>query len=234
LKKEYGFILITYIIMQLSSFLGIPLMAIIGKRMGLPPSFSVTSWLVLSFTAALVITLFLLRKEMNGSMRNEQALPLGPSAAWAVGGIFLAMMAQSIAGSIEYLIGIELGSENTEQILNLIETAPIIIVISSIIGPILEEIVFRKVIFGSLYKRLNFFLSGLISSLIFAFAHGEPEHLLLYSAMGFTFAYLYVKTKRILVPIFAHVSMNSIVVILQLNQDKIMQYQQLQSFIGGF
>jgi membrane protease YdiL (CAAX protease family) len=209
-------------------------MAIVGKKMGLPPSFAVTSWLVLSFTAALIITLFLLRKEMNGSMRNEQALPLSSSAAWAIGGIFLALTAQSVAGSIEYIIGIEVGSENTEQIINLIETAPIIIVISSIIGPILEEIVFRKVIFGSLYKRLNFFLSGLISSLIFAFAHGEPEHLLLYSAMGFTFAYLYVKTKRILVPIFAHVSMNSIVVILQLNQDKIMQYQQLQSFIGGF
>ncbi|MBB6447629.1 CPBP family intramembrane glutamic endopeptidase [Bacillus benzoevorans] len=234
MKKEYGFILITYIVMQLSSFIGVPLMSMIGARFGLEEGFSVSAWLVLSFIAALIITLFLLRKEMNGSVRNNGALPLSKSAAWAVGGIFLALMAQSIAGSIEYLMGIEIGSENTQQIINLIKTAPIIIIISSIIGPILEEVVFRKVIFGSLYKRFNFFLAGLISSLIFAFAHGEPEHLLLYSAMGFTFAYLYVKTKRILVPIFAHVSMNTIVVVLQLNQDKIQQFQQLQSFIGGY
>lgn len=235
MKKEYGFILITYIVMQLSSFVGVPLMSIIGDKLGLDDqSFAVSAWLVLSFIAALIITLFLLRKEIKGSERNERALPLSISAAWAVGGIFLALMAQSIAASIEYLIGIEVGSENTQQIIDLIKTAPIIIIISSIIGPILEEIVFRKVIFGSLYKRLNFFLAALISSLIFALAHGEPEHLLLYSAMGFTFAFLYVKTKRILVPIFAHVSMNTIVVILQLNQDKIEQFQQLQSFIGGF
>lgn len=234
MKKEYGFILITYIIMQLSSFIGVPLLSIIGAKLGLEKSFAVPAWLVLSFIVALIITLFLLRKEMKGSVRNEGALSPSVSAAWAIGGIFLALMAQSIAGIMENLMGIEMGSENTQQIINLIKASPIIIIISSIIGPILEEIVFRKVIFGSLYKRLNFFLAGLISSLIFAFAHGEPEHLLLYSAMGFTFAYLYVKTKRILVPIFAHVSMNTIVVVLQLNQDKIQQLQQLQSFIGGY
>nr|WP_295975155.1 type II CAAX endopeptidase family protein [uncultured Bacillus sp.] len=236
MKKEYGFILITYITMQLSSIISIPLMSFFGKLLGkeMDPNFAVSSWLVISFTIALIITLFLLRQEMNGSMRNEDALPPGQSVAWAFGGIFLALMAQFIAGNIEYLIGIDVGSENTQQIVNLIQTAPIMILVSSFIGPILEEIVFRKILFGSLYKRFNFFLSGLISSLIFAFAHGEPEHLLLYATMGFTFAFLFVKTKRILVPIFAHVAMNTIVVIMQLNQDWIQQYENIQSFIGGF
>ena len=139
------------------------------------------------------------------------------SIFWGVAGIFLAFFAQSAAANIEYALGIEMGSENTEQIVGLIKTAPLIIFVTSIIGPILEEIVFRKIIFGSLYKRLNFFFAGLISSLIFSIAHGEPEHLILYGAMGFTFAFLYVKTKRILVPIFTHVAMNTIVVVIQLN-----------------
>ena len=121
-------------------------------------------------------------------------------------------------------------SENTEEIVGLIKTAPLVMLVTSIIAPILEEIVFRKILFGSIYRRTNFIIAALISTLIFAFAHGEPEHLILYSSMGFTFAYLYVKTNRILVPIFAHVSMNTIVVILQLNQDFV---QQIQSFIGG-
>jgi membrane protease YdiL (CAAX protease family) len=110
--------------------------------------------------------------------------------------------------------------------------------VSSIIGPILEEIVFRKIIFGSLYRRMNFFLSALISSVIFSLAHQEPEHTLLYSAMGFTFAYLYVKTKRIIVPILAHVSMNTLVVVIQtvLKEDIdrfIEQSEKIQNFIGG-
>jgi membrane protease YdiL (CAAX protease family) len=132
-----------------------------------------------------------------------------------------------------------MGSENTQQILNIIESFPLAILVSSVIGPILEEIVFRKIIFGTLHKRFNFFLSALISSVIFALAHMEPHHILLYSAMGFTFAFLYVKTKHILVPIFAHVAMNTLVVVVQsVYRDEITELMRkaetIQNFIGGF
>ena len=238
MKKEYWFILITYIIMQLSSFLGVPLMAFIYKAFGNNEqgliNNAVTTWLLISFALAFIITLLLLKREIVHPVRNKNALSISRSFLWAIGGIFLALFAQSVAANIEYLIGIDMGSENTEQIVGLIKTAPIVIIVTSILGPILEEIVFRKIIFGSLYQRFNFFVAAIISSLIFSFAHGEPEHTLLYSAMGLTFAYLYVKTKRILVPIFAHVAMNTLVVIMQLNQDWLQKYQNIQSFIGGF
>ena len=122
--------------------------------------------------------------------------------------------------------------------MRIIDSAPFVILVVSIIGPILEEIVFRKIIFGSLYQRFGFFISALVSSLIFAVAHMDFVHILLYASMGFTFAFLYVKTKRILVPIFAHVAMNTLVVILQLNYDRIIEWQEKYSgvtqFIGGF
>jgi membrane protease YdiL (CAAX protease family) len=59
--------------------------------------------------------------------------------------------------------------------------------------------------------------------------------------MGFTFAFLYVKTKRIIVPIFAHVAMNTMVVIVQTvfreDIEKMMkqveEMQQVQVIIGG-
>ena len=223
MKKEYWIILIAYIGMQLSGVIGIPIITFLGTTIGKSynqmASSAISIWLLFSFSITLIIILFLLRKEMINPMRAGNVLSTRESIYWAIAGIFLSFFAQTVAANIEYLIGIELGSENTEQIVGLIKTAPLIIIVTSIIGPILEEIVFRKIIFGVLYHRLNFFIAGLISSLIFAFAHGEPEHLLLYSAMGFTFAFLYVKTNRILVPIFAHVSMNTIVVIMQLNQD---------------
>ena len=83
-------------------------------------------------------------------IRDAHALSALDSIFWGVVGIFLAFFSQSAAASIEYALGIEMGSENTQQIVGLIKTAPLIIFVTSIIGPILEEIVFRKVIFGIL------------------------------------------------------------------------------------
>jgi len=239
LKREYWIILIVYIAMQLSSLIGIPGLMFLFGYLGLNQGLVVPYWLIFSFTLALVIILFLLRKEMKKPGLNERGSSFGYSVTWAVFGVFLALFSQSLAGNIERLIGIEMGSENTQQILNIIESLPLAMVVSSVIGPILEEIVFRKIIFGTLHKRINFFFSALISSVIFALAHMEPEHILLYSAMGFTFAFLYVKTKHILVPIFAHVAMNTLVVATQsIYRDDIeriiREAEGIQNFIGGF
>lgn len=240
MKKEYWIILIVYIAMHLSSIVGLPLLVFGSELLGgtrMDESTAVSSWLVISFSLALVIILLLLRKDMKTERGLSDQAPVWKSILWAIGGVFLALIAQSIAANIEYMIGIEMGSENTQQIMSIIETSSIVIIVVSIIGPILEEIIFRKIIFGSLHKRFNFFISALLSSVIFAAAHTEFEHLLLYSAMGFTFAFLYVKTKRILVPIFAHVAMNSLVVIMQLNMEKIEKWlkemEQMAAFIGG-
>ncbi|MCM3603350.1 CPBP family intramembrane metalloprotease [Robertmurraya korlensis] len=242
MKREYWIILIAYIAMQLSSFIGVPITSLVLEMIGFDThsqGFAGVTWLVISFSITLVIVLLLLRNEMVHANEVRNGASIGRSILWSITGVFLALFAQAIAANIERLIGIEVGSDNTQQILRIIETFPIMIVVSSVIGPILEEIVFRKIIFGAFYKRFNFFLSALLSSVIFSFAHMEPEHTLLYSAMGFTFAYLYVKTNRILVPIVAHVSMNTFVVLVQsiYREDLeklIKQAEQMQSFIGGF
>lgn len=239
MKREYWIILIVYIGMQLSSLLGIPGLLFLFGYLGIDQALVVPYWLIFSFSIALIIVLYLLRKEMNNKSFNERGISFSRSAIWAVFGIFLALFAQSFAANIERLIGVEMGSDNTQQIIKIIESFPLAILVSSVIGPILEEIVFRKIIFGSLYKRFNFFLAAFISSVIFAFAHMEPQHLLLYSAMGFTFAFLYVKTKHIMVPIFAHVAMNTLVVVIQsVYKDEIDQLirdtEAIQNFIGGF
>lgn len=243
MKREYWYILIAYIGMQLSSFVGVPAVTFAGMLFGYTMDEmvmnSVVIWIVFSFTITLIVVLFLLRNEMKNPNLERNSSSVEASILWAFGGVFLALFAQGLAANIEAWLGIDMGSENTQQILTLIEASPIVILVSSVFGPILEEIVFRKVIFGSLYKRLNFFISAILSSIIFAFAHAEPEHLLLYSAMGFTFAFLYVKTKRILVPIFAHVAMNTFVVLAQTvfkdDLERIVEEaENIQSFIGGF
>lgn len=226
--------------MQLSAFVGVPIVTFIGialgKNIGEMEVLAAVIWIVFSFLITLFIVLFLLRKEFKE--RYMEQLPLNQSIIWGIFGIFLALFSQIMAAQIEALLGIEAESENTQQIIALIESFPIVMLVTSIVGPILEEIVFRKIIFGALYKRLNFLISAFISSVIFALAHGEPEHTILYSAMGFVFSYLYVKTKRIIVPIFAHVTMNTFVVLIQSIykdeiQEMIKQLEATQNFIGG-
>lgn len=238
LKREYWIIVIVYIVMQLSSFIGIPVIMGILQAMGKSQSLAVPYWLIFSFSTALIIILSIIRKEMSASRYEQKGSSLGVSITWAVFGVFLALIAQVIAGTIERMIGIPMESENTQQIMKIIQTFPLAILVSSIIGPILEEIVFRKILFGALYQRFNFIVSALISSVIFALAHMEPHHVLLYSAMGLTFAFLYVQTKHILVPMFAHIAMNTIVVITQFYKDDLERMsrdaQHVQNFIGGF
>ncbi|GIN64010.1 putative membrane peptidase YdiL [Robertmurraya siralis] len=242
MKKEYWYILIIYITMQLSTFVGVPALTFGGVLIGYSIEemavYAVVIWIVFSFSVALLATLFLLRKEMKQPSLDRDTASVSASIVWAIAGVFLALFAQGLAANIESWLGIDMGSENTQQILSLIESFPVVVIVSSVIGPILEEIVFRKIIFGSLYKRLNFFLSAIISSIIFALAHAEIEHLLLYSAMGFTFAFLYIKTKRIIVPIIAHVAMNTFVVLVQsvFKEDierMLREAESIQSFIGG-
>ena len=67
------------------------------------------------------------------------------------------------------------------------------------------------------------------------------SHILVYTAVGFVFAFLYIETKRIIVPILAHAGMNTFAVIVQLSQDpekieeQLRLLEQLQSIIiGGF
>lgn len=149
----------------------------------------------------------------------------------------MAFLAQGISATIEMKVfGITQSSENTKLIMDVTRATPLFMVIPALIAPILEEIIFRKIIFGQLYLRTNFIIAALLSALIFGIIHGEPQHLLVYASMGFVFAFLYVKTKRIIVPIIVHMAMNTTVVLAQFNIDPKeleQQLEQLQAIIFG-
>ncbi|NNU91568.1 type II CAAX endopeptidase family protein [Anoxybacillus sp. CHMUD] len=219
MKKQYWYVIITYIAMQLSSLVGVPLLAHSGfvNASNKEIAFSIASgyWAVISFSIALFLVLYFMKEDMKYSYDRHQA-SIGMSFFWAIGGFLLALFAQGVAANIEvHLFGVEMGSENTRRIVEMVKLTPALMLVTSIVGPVLEEIIFRKIIFGTLYQKYNFFLSAIISSLLFAVVHLEFEHLLLYATMGFVFAFLYVKTKRIIVPIAAHVLMNTFVVAIQ-------------------
>ncbi|GIO25034.1 CPBP family intramembrane glutamic endopeptidase [Oceanobacillus sp. J11TS1] len=234
MTRRYTYIILTYILMQVSVFLAVPLLVFVFH---VNPVLANIYWAVFSFSAGLIIVLWLLKPEMQMRARPDAA-GIGSIIVWAIIGVFMAFLSQGLAVTIEMeILGIDPGSENTQGIMNMARTAPIFIILPAILAPILEEIIFRKIIFGSLYKKMNFFLAALISSLIFAVIHMDFTHILMYAAMGFVFAFLYVQTKRIIVPILVHAGMNSLVVLAQysLDPEEIQkQLEQLQFiFFGG-
>ncbi|MEC5425906.1 type II CAAX endopeptidase family protein [Virgibacillus sp. C22-A2] len=237
MKKRYWWVIITYIIVQFSGILFAPLLYL---TLPISEVDAVIYWSIFSFAVGLIIVLLIMRPDMRaGSQRNASST--GQVILWSILGVFMAFIAQGVAAMIEIeVFGIDPGSENTQVIMDVARAAPLFMIIPAVIAPILEEIIFRKIIFGGLYERTNFFIAALLSALIFGIIHGEPQHILVYASMGFVFAFLYVKTKRIIVPIIVHMAMNTIVVIAQFNltpEEIERMQQQLQDlqmiFFGG-
>lgn len=170
------------------------------------------------FTLGAIAMLLLNRRSnIRNSLTLSPSLPIKSILYWGlIVGIPLVLLAQYGANIIEILLlGLPVDSANTQSILVIVESYPTYLIIVSIMGPIMEEFVFRKVIFGFLYDLTGGIGAAVISSLIFAFMHFDG-HILLYSAMSFVFCFLYSKTKNIATPIITHVTMNTLVMLVSL------------------
>lgn len=242
MKRQYWWVIVTYILMQLSGIIGGWILLKSGvynnghRTLDKKIQLATAHWGLISFFIALIIILVLLRNDTESEKWNRGKTTISATIGWIILGIFLALFAQVIAGIIEtQVFKIKAGSENTQNIIDIIKAAPLFMIVSSIFAPILEEIVFRKILFGTLYKRYNFFIAAIISSLIFALIHFDPTHLLVYISMGLVFSFLYVQTKRIIVPIMAHVMMNTYVMLITFVLHPYLEKaEKLQGFIGGF
>lgn len=131
-------------------------------------------------------------------------------------GVPASLLLQMVILQIEQrFLGQSIASQNTQNIVQLIMNNMIFILATTIAGPIMEEFVFRRAIFGSLEKRFGFFLPALLSSVLFAFAHNDG-HYLLYAGLGFLFCGMYRYSGRIWTSMITHVGMNLLVILTQL------------------
>lgn len=174
---------------------------------------------IFSFTAGALVMLVLNRKSsIRNSLTLSPSAPIKEVVLWGFIGTLMAFASQLVAALIEsQLLGLQMESANTQTILLTVSKYPYYLVIVSVMAPIMEEFVFRKVIFGFFYDLTGVVGAAVISSLLFAFIHAD-SHILLYSSMGFVFSYLYVKTKNIAATMIAHILMNTSVVLLNLMQ----------------
>lgn len=209
-KAAIHMILLFLMVQLLSGIIPILLPASLG-----PYTFLVPSMVLFSLGA---IGMFIIEKRQNMLFSFEQPFKLNKSAIliWGLAGVFIALVVQSIASIIEVnFLGSPMESENTRLLVELVRSYPLFILLIGIAGPIMEEFVFRKALFGLMYDKLGGIGAAVISSLLFAFIHFDGL-LLVYSSMGLVFAWLYFKTKNIWTPIIAHCLMNIVAVLANL------------------
>ncbi len=98
--------------------------------------------------------------------------------------------------------------------------------ISVLLAPVVEETLFRGVVFGSL-RRKNAFLGYLVSSLLFSIYHlwsylladFHPSllwYLLQYLPAGLVLGWTYDYSKTLFAPIFLHMMINFVVITVQI------------------
>lgn len=204
-------ILFTYLLAQL---LPVLLAQIAPKQLKI--EFVVYGTLLFFALGALIMIQLNRKSTIRNSITLQKSLLLKQVITWGIIGVFSAIIMQQLAQFIEvYLFQQSIASQNSAEILAIINKYPLFLLTTVLFGPIMEEFVFRKVIFGFFFDLTGAVGAAVISSLLFAFVHMDG-HFLVYSTMGLVFCFLYTKTKNIATPIIAHVLMNTIAVILSL------------------
>ena len=97
-----------------------------------------------------------------------------------------------------------------------ISNIPIIIEIicAGMIGPVIEELVFRGIVYNKLKEFNKPMKSIILASIIFAIFHTNAINMLYAFGVSFMFIYLYEKYKTLKAPILMHMSLNITIILM--------------------
>jgi membrane protease YdiL (CAAX protease family) len=84
----------------------------------------------------------------------------------------------------------------------------------ALMAPLVEELVFRGLLYGWIESRCNSTAALIVSSLAFAAAHFEPAHIVLVLPLGFLFGWLRQRTNSLVPSLVAHVVNNGFAVLV--------------------
>lgn len=197
-----------------------------------------SSWyaLVLNTVAMYVIALpvfYFIVRGMRSAVRAKEKMKLSEFFK-----IFLVAEAFMTVGNLigTYLnlfIGAFIGKtpENSTSDMILESNMWLVILIAVIIGPIVEELIFRKLLMdklGMYGDRLAIF----VSAVSFGIFHGNLYQFFYAAMLGFVLAYLYSKTSNVWYPIAIHMTVNFLgSVIPMLLMDKMTRYEELSTLV---
>lgn len=203
-------ILITYLVILVVPSLVIQLFGLKGA--------TAINWQVgITFVGVLIMIWLDRKTSANVEIATDKKLSVADTSLYSLGGMLLMYATEIIASLvIIMLFGQPTASQNTAMIIAIVRRAPLFIVYGVVLAPIMEELVFRKTIYGVGRQLINPTGAMLISALLFGLAHNDNQYLLVYSSLGIVLCWLYKKTGSIKVNMIAHGLFNGITMALAL------------------
>lgn len=165
----------------------------------------------------ILLMIYIFREDFIGYFKDLKKRPLF-YVLLTIGLFIVGLILSGLVSILLSKIGIEGDSENQLFLEAAIKSnaAPLVFVAAVIQAPILEELIFRKTLFGMLEKkfRLNKIVTLVIATLFFALIHvvseltsGDPMQMLVvltYIPLSLTLGIAYIQTENLLIPMIIH------------------------------
>lgn len=107
----------------------------------------------------------------------------------------------------------------------------------AVLGPILEEVLFRGAIQGYLMRKYNPVVGIVVASVIFGVIHKNPIQIFYATCLGLVFGWMYYRTCSLMPVVIGHVLNNSLAVITMImgteEEEALMSLTDKVAVIGG-
>ena len=171
-------------------------------------NFSLIISAICNYILPFPILLFLMKKLEHEKLEKD-SLNITTFLLYFCISFTLMIIGNMIGLAVTALIGTAIQSDIANPIQNLINSSDIMLnlIIISIIGPIFEELIFRKLLVDRTIKY-GAKISIILSATLFGLMHGNLNQFFYAFLLGGFFAYVYMKTGKIIYPILLHISLN--------------------------
>lgn len=163
---------------------------------------------ICNYLLPLPVFIYLMRKIQTYELEHEKPRVLRFVKYIAIT-LTLMWMGNIFGLVVTALLGGAMNMEISNPVNELINSSDILIniLLISIIGPIFEEVIFRKFLIDRTIKY-GARVSIILSAVIFGFFHGNLNQFFYAFLIGGFFAYVYIRTGNILYPIALHIITN--------------------------
>lgn len=153
--------------------------------------------------------MYLIIRKMPRQKPSVQKLGAGKILQYMIVGIFVMYVGNYVSQFLMTNIESFLGHEVQNDISSLLSGTDMIlsIIFVGIIGPIVEELMFRKLLIDRITPYGNV-IAILFPSLLFGLFHGNLYQFFYAFALGAIFSYIYIKTGKILYSTLLHIFIN--------------------------
>lgn len=182
---------------------------------------AIATWSMLfGYVAAAPFALWAVHRLARARLRDVLvAAPWRDILAWGVGcGVLACVVSATLGTLLQHFVSPHLPAlvpkeqTNVAQLHAMAKSSFLwsIAVVTGILGaPLVEECIFRGLLFRAILERSNFWLAALISGAIFAVGHFTKAFFLPLMVAGVMFAFVYARTKSLGTSMIAHAVFNA-------------------------